>query len=59
MSALLQAPPTLRPMVMRDIEAVAAIEATAYSHPWSRGNFIDSLAAGYIAEVLVVLEGGC
>jgi hypothetical protein len=24
----------------------------AYSFPWSRGNFIDSLAAGYVAEVL-------
>jgi len=42
-----------RPMLIRDVEAVAAIEATAYSHPWTRGNLIDSLAAGYIAEVLV------
>ena len=30
-----------------------AIERSAYSFPWTRGNFIDSLAAGYLAEVLV------
>jgi ribosomal-protein-alanine N-acetyltransferase len=53
MSALLRPAATLRAMVMRDVETVAAIEATAYSHPWTRGNFIDSLAAGYLAEVLV------
>ena len=47
-----------RPMLMRDVEAVAAIEAAAYSHPWTRGNFIDSLAAGYLAEVLVGSEAG-
>lgn len=28
-----------------------AIEAQAYSHPWSRGNFMDSLAAGYVTEL--------
>ncbi|HLL11586.1 MAG TPA: ribosomal protein S18-alanine N-acetyltransferase [Rubrivivax sp.] len=53
MSAQLQAAPGRRAMLMRDVEAVAGIEATAYSHPWTRGNFIDSLAAGYLAEVLV------
>jgi len=36
-----------RPMTVADLDAVMAIEAVAYSHPWSRGNFIDSLAAGY------------
>lgn len=39
-------------MVARDLNAVVAIEAQAYSFPWTRGNFIDSLAAGYSAEVL-------
>lgn len=54
MSALPQPLPLLQrqPMSVNDVEAVAAIEACAYSHPWSRGNFIDSLGAGYIAEVL-------
>lgn len=37
----------LRPMTVRDLDAVAAIEAQAYGFPWSRGNFVDSLAAGY------------
>jgi ribosomal-protein-alanine N-acetyltransferase len=58
MSAQLQPRLVRRPMVMRDVEAVAAIEATAYSHPWTRGNFIDSLAAGYLAEVLVSHDAG-
>jgi ribosomal-protein-alanine N-acetyltransferase len=39
-------------MLARDVDAVAAIEATAYSFPWTRGNFIDSLAVGYAAELL-------
>ncbi|MBA4177014.1 MAG: ribosomal-protein-alanine N-acetyltransferase [Leptothrix sp. (in: Bacteria)] len=43
----------LRAMTVRDLDAVVAVEARAYSHPWSRGNFTDSLAAGYLAEVLV------
>ncbi len=58
MSALLAPRSTLRTMVSRDVEAVAAIEALAYSFPWSRGNFIDSLAAGYLAEVLVEPDAG-
>ena len=40
-------------MHTRDIDAVQAIEASAYAFPWTRGNFIDSLAATYLAEVLV------
>lgn len=43
----------LRPMSTRDLDAVLGIEASAYSFPWTRGNFIDSLAAGYHASVLV------
>lgn len=52
MSAQLQPRCALRPMAIADLDAVAAIEAGAYSHPWSRGNFVDSLAAGYHAQVL-------
>jgi ribosomal-protein-alanine N-acetyltransferase len=48
----------LRPMTIRDLAAVLAIEARCYGHPWSRGNFIDSLAAGYLAEVLEAPEPG-
>ncbi|MBX3634670.1 MAG: ribosomal protein S18-alanine N-acetyltransferase [Rubrivivax sp.] len=55
MNALLQPRTVRRPMTVRDVDAVAAVEATAYGFPWSRGNFVDSLAAGYLAEVL---DGG-
>jgi len=44
--------PALLPMTTAHIEAVMAIEVAAYPFPWSRGNFIDSLAAGYPARVL-------
>lgn len=46
-------PPRLRRMGAADLPAVLAVEARAYSFPWTRGNFIDSLAAGYLAELLV------
>lgn len=39
-------------MAVADLDAVMALEIRAYSHPWSRGNFVDSLAAGYLAQVL-------
>ncbi len=45
------APAWQRPMTPADLEAVLALEVQAYSHPWTRGNFIDSLAAGYHAEL--------
>jgi tRNA threonylcarbamoyladenosine biosynthesis protein TsaB len=38
-----------RPLTAADIDAVVAVEQGAYSHPWSRGNFVDSLAAGHLA----------
>ena len=43
----------LRSMRLADLDAVAAIEASAYAHPWTRGNFADSLGAGYVAELLL------
>jgi ribosomal-protein-alanine N-acetyltransferase len=42
----------LLPMTGADVGAVTAIEAAAYDFPWTRGNFIDSLAAGYLARLL-------
>jgi ribosomal-protein-alanine N-acetyltransferase len=54
MSAVLQAPEArLEPMTIGHLDAVCAIEQTAYSHPWSRANFIDSLAVGYECRLLV------
>lgn len=34
-------------MTAADLDRVAGIEAAIYPHPWTRGNFSDSLAAGY------------
>jgi len=33
-----------------DVDTLLAIESSAYEHPWSRGNFVDSLNAGYLAR---------
>ena len=43
----------LEPMTAGRLDAVIALEATAYAHPWTRGNFNDSLRAGYQAQVLM------
>lgn len=40
------------PMRLEDVDAVLAIEQSVFPHPWSRGNFIDSLTSGYDAWVL-------
>ncbi|WP_296944769.1 ribosomal protein S18-alanine N-acetyltransferase [uncultured Massilia sp.] len=42
----------LRRMVAADIDAVHALECGVFPHPWSRANFVDSLASGYDAWVL-------
>lgn len=52
MNAVVQPGPMLWPMQVLDLDAVLAIERVAYSHPWTRGNFIDSLHAGYLAQTL-------
>ncbi len=43
---------TLRTMTPENLDAVMAIEQTAYSHPWSRGNFQDSLNPLFEAQCL-------
>ena len=47
MSARLDLMPRYRRMTAADLDAVIAIEDTIYPHPWTYGNFRDSLAAGY------------
>ena len=47
----------LLPMTAAQLDAVMAVEVAAYVHPWSRGNFIDSLAAGHLAQVLQDARG--
>ena len=37
------------PMQATDLDAVLAIESVSHLHPWTKGNFEDSLAAGHWA----------
>lgn len=47
MSAVLKHEPRLAVMRDPDLPEVLAIENAIYSHPWTRGNFADSIRAGY------------
>ncbi len=47
MSAVLKNLPEFGVMSDADVPEVAAIEQAIYTHPWSEGNFADSLRAGY------------
>lgn len=42
----------IKAMVVADLESIMPIENAIYAFPWSRGNFIDSLSAGYPGWVL-------
>jgi [ribosomal protein S18]-alanine N-acetyltransferase len=42
----------LVPMMAQHLDAVMAIETSAYAFPWTRGNFSDSLKASHPAWVL-------
>ena len=59
MSAVLQPlEARLEPLTVEQVDAVVAVERTAYTHPWTRGNFVDSLGAGYHCRVLVAPTPG-
>jgi [ribosomal protein S18]-alanine N-acetyltransferase len=47
----------LQPMTTASLDAVMAIENAVYPFPWTRGNFIDSLAAGQPAWSLTDAQG--
>ena len=53
MNAVLRPAHRLRVMTQADLDEVTAIENMAYPFPWTRGNFTDSLVAGYPARVRV------
>lgn len=36
-----------QPCALADVDALLSIEQQVYSHPWTRGNFIDSLASNH------------
>jgi [ribosomal protein S18]-alanine N-acetyltransferase len=41
------------PLTQDRLVAVLNVEQRAYAHPWSHGNFTDTLNAGYEAQVLL------
>lgn len=41
------------PLTEALLEAILPIEQVAFTHPWSRGNFVDALRSGYSAQVLM------
>ena len=47
MSAVLREAPRFEPMRETELPSVLEIENAIYEHPWTRGNFADSLRAGY------------
>ncbi len=47
MNAVLEPAIELLPMTAHDLDEVLRIEYRVYSHPWSRGNFTDSIGSGY------------
>jgi ribosomal-protein-alanine N-acetyltransferase len=57
MSAALQPTPGaeagFEPLTLGRLDALLAVEQSAYSHPWTRGNFIDAMAAGNQIQLLV------
>jgi ribosomal-protein-alanine N-acetyltransferase len=52
LSAVLKDLPQLFAMREQDLDEVMAIESAIYTHPWTLGNFADSLRAGYECRVL-------
>lgn len=44
------------PMTESRLDQVLAVERSAYGHPWTRGNFSDSMRSGYQAQLLCAGE---
>ena len=53
MSAVLKPEARLEPLTDALLDAVLQVEKRAYSHPWTRGNFVDSQHAGYEVQLLL------
>ena len=58
MTALQHASLALAPMEIGDVDEVHALECSVFPHPWTRGNFVDSLTSGYDAWVLREADEG-
>jgi hypothetical protein len=46
----------LEPMTEAHLDAVRALEHSAYAHPWQHRHFADCLASGYQAQMLMAGE---
>ena len=60
MSTQLSPATQFRRMCAADLESVMVIESVIYTHPWTRGNFVDSLNAGspcWVMELHGVMVG--
>jgi ribosomal-protein-alanine N-acetyltransferase len=44
---------TLHPLSIAMLDELLPIERAAYEFPWTRANFVDSIAAGYWSEALI------
>lgn len=53
MSAVLKPEVHLEPLDVALLDAVLQVEKSAYAHPWTRGNFVDSHQAGYQVQLLM------
>jgi len=47
----------VRPMTIASLDGVLELELEVYPFPWTRGNFVDSLVAGYTAWTLNHIDG--
>jgi ribosomal-protein-alanine N-acetyltransferase len=47
MNAVLSAQVEILPLGHGDVDEMLAVERRVYPFPWTRGNFVDSIAAGY------------
>jgi ribosomal-protein-alanine N-acetyltransferase len=47
----------VRPMTVAALDGVLELELAVYPFPWTRGNFVDSIVAGYTACTLNHLDG--
>ncbi len=57
MNAVLSNTLRLLPMARQSVDAVLGIEQAAYEFPWTRGNFIDSIAADHVCRLLCDSRG--
>jgi len=60
MSALPLSPLTaearFEPLTLPRLDALLQVEQSAYTHPWTHGNFVDAMAAGYETQLLMADE---